>query len=320
MAKIVSGCMFNHGLKIKKSRQESMTKIIAGSASLQLANQICQNLGVPQVEAFIERYQDEELRVQLADNVFENDVIIVQSTSKPANDHLIELLLLIDAAKRSGARRVIACVPYFGYSRQDRPSYANGPISARLVATMLEAAGVDHLITLDLHSQQAEGFFKIGVQNIETITLFAGLLKNRPNLMIVSPDIGGIIRARKLSGLLGVDLAVINKVRKSHNICQMGEVIGNVAGFNCVLVDDIIDTGGTLCQAAELLMQSGALSVEVVVTHAVLSGQSVANIAKSAITKITVTGSIEQTNLPDKFIVADIVPLLWNSLKKLIKS
>jgi ribose-phosphate pyrophosphokinase len=296
-----------------------MTKIIAGSASLQLANRLCQDLDIPQVEAFIERYQDEELRVQLADGVYEEDVIIVQSTSKPANDHLMELLLLVDAAKRSGARRVIALVPYFGYSRQDRPSYAFGPISARLVATMLEAAGVDHLITLDLHSQQAEGFFKIGVQNIETISLFANLLKDRQNLMIVSPDIGGMIRACKLSGMLGVDLAVINKIRKIHNTCQMGEIIGDVAGFHCVLVDDIVDTGGTLCKAAELLIQKGALSVEVVVTHAVLSSDAVTNIAKSQIAKITVTGSIEQTALPEKFFVADIVPLLGNSLKKLAK-
>ncbi len=296
-----------------------MTKIIAGSASLQLAKRLNQALGLSRVEARIESYLDEELRVQLADGVCGEDVIIVQSTSKPANDHLMELLLLIDAAKRSGARQVIACVPYFGYSRQDRPSYANGPISARLVATMLEAAGVDHLITLDLHSQQAEGFFKIGVQNIETGALFADLLKNRPNLMIVSPDIGGMIRARKLSGLLQVDLGVINKIRKSHNTCQMGEIIGEVAGFHCVLVDDIIDTGGTLCQAAELLMQNGALSVEVVVTHAVLSGQAVAKIAQSAITKITVTGTIEQANLPDKFTVVDIVPLLGQSLQKLVQ-
>ncbi len=296
-----------------------MTKIIAGSNSRQLTHRLSKDLDIAQVEALIERFEDEELRVQLADGIYEEDVIIVQSTSKPANDHLMELLLLVDAAKRSGARRIIALVPYFGYSRQDRPSYNFGPISARLVATLIEAAGVDHLITVDLHSQQAEGFFKIGVQNIETMTLFADLLKDQPNLMIVSPDIGGMIRARKLSGMLGVDLAVINKIRKSHNTCQMGEIIGDVTGKHCVLIDDIVDTGGTLCKAAQLLMKSGALSVEAIATHAVLSGQAVANLEQSEIKKITVTGSIEQANLPGKFVVVDIAVLLGKILKKMIK-
>jgi ribose-phosphate pyrophosphokinase len=189
-----------------------------------------------------------------------------------------------------------------------------------LVATLIEAAGVDHLITLDLHSQQAEGFFQIGVQNIETLALFADLLKSQSNLMVVSPDIGGMIRARKLSSLLEVDLAVINKIRTTHNTCQMGEIIGNVAGKNCVLVDDIVDTGGTLCKAAALLMQHGALSVEAIATHAVLSGQAVANIEASVIKKITVTGTIEQTQLPAKFAIADISVLLGKSLMRMIKS
>jgi len=297
-----------------------MTKIIAGSASLSLANKLCQALQIPQVATSIERYMDQELRVQLQDSVYGEDVIIVQSTSKPANDHLMELLLLTDAAKRSGAHRVIACVPYFGYSRQDRPSYDFGPISARLVATMLESAGVDHLIALDLHSQQVEGFFKIGVQNIATTTLFADLLRGKSGLMIVSPDIGGTIRARKVSQLLGVDLGVIDKIRQSPNTCQIGEFIGNVIGFHCVLVDDIIDTGGTLCQAAELLIQKGALSVEVLVTHAVLSDQAVAKIMASAIKQITVTNSIEQVDLPSKFNVVDIAALMSDNLRKLIKN
>ena len=292
-----------------------MTKIIAGSSSKKLAQQLSTSLSIAQVEAFIERFEDEELRVQLADGVHEEDVIIVQSTSKPANDHLMELLLLVDAAKRSGARRVIALMPYFGYSRQDRPSYAFGPISARLVATLIEAAGVDHLITLDLHSQQAEGFFQIGVQNIETLTLFAGLLKGQPNLMVVSPDIGGMIRARKLSSLLGVELAVINKIRTTHNTCQMDEISGDVAGHHCVLIDDIVDTGGTLCKAAEFLMQRGALSVEAIVTHAVLSGQAVMNIETSAIKRITITETIEQQYASSKFNVLDISPLISSILK-----
>ncbi len=292
-----------------------MTKIIAGSTSKKLAQQLSANLNITQVEAFIERFEDEELRVQLANGVHDEDVIIVQSTSKPANDHLMELLLLVDAAKRSGARRVIALVPYFGYSRQDRPSYAFGPISARLVATLIEAAGVDELITIDLHSQQTEEFFKIGLQNIETTSLFADFLKAKQKLMIVSPDIGGTIRARKLSSVIGAEFVVINKIRKSHNTCQMAEISGDVLGQHCVLIDDIVDTGGTLCKAAEFLMQRGALSVEAIVTHAVLSGQAVMNIEASAIKRMTVTETIEQQYTSPKFNVLDISVLISSILK-----
>lgn len=295
-----------------------MTKIIAGSSSQKLAHQLGKELGLDVMKPQVERFEDEELRVQLTSEVYEEDVLIVQSTSKPANDHLMELLLLVDAAKRSGARRIITLIPYFGYSRQDRPSYAFGPISARLVATLIEASGVDHLITVDLHSQQAEGFFKIGVQNIEIVSLFVDTLKNIPNLMIVSPDVGGMIRARKLSGMLGVDLAVINKTRESHNICEMSEIIGNVTGKNCVLIDDIVDTGRTLCKAAELLVKRGALAVEAIATHAVFSGQAIENIEKSKIKKMTVTGSIEQVNLPNKIAVVDITSLLSSNLKRLV--
>ncbi len=292
-----------------------MTKIIAGRASKHLATRLCKDLGLHQIEAFVECYQDQELRVQLAESTYDDDIIIVQSTSKPANDNLMELLLLVDAAKRSGAKRIVTCVPYFGYSRQDHSSYAFGPISTSLVASLLEAAGVDHLITIDLHSQQAKRFFKIGVQNIDSTSLFADLLKGRQNLMIVSPDSGGIIRAQKLSDLLNIGCAVINKIRKSHNICQMVEIIGDVAGYSCIIVDDIVDTGNTICKAAELLIQKGAISVEVFVTHGVLSGAALANINNSAITKITVTNSIEQTDLGQKFSLVDIVPLLVTALK-----
>ena len=290
-----------------------MTKIIAGTSSKKLAEQLSENLKITQIEAFIEHFEDGELRVQLASSTSEEDVIIVQSITNPANDHLMELLLLVDAAKRSGARRVIALVPYLGYSRQDQPSH-NGPVSAHLVAKLIEAAGVDHLITIDLHSQQIEGFFKIGVQNIETATLFAEFLKGRSNLIIVSPDAGSTVRARKLSSMLGVGIAVINKIRKSHNTCQMYGVTGDVAGKHCVLIDDIIDTGETLCKAAELLVQHGALSVEAMVTHAVFSRQALGNVEKSNIKKIAITNSIEQTGLPDTFMVANMVPLLIDAL------
>jgi ribose-phosphate pyrophosphokinase len=296
-----------------------MAKIIAGSACSQLVNTLCQNLDIAKIDTYIERYQDQELRVQLSEGAYNEDVIIVQSTSKPANDHLMELFLLVDAAKRSGARQVIAVLPYFGYSRQDRPSYAYGPISARLVANLLEASKVDHLITIDLHSPQIEGFFKINVQNIETTTLFASSLKDKPNLTIVSPDIGGLIRARKLSGLLNTNLAVISKIRKNYNTCEMDGIMGDVSGAHCVLIDDIVDTGNTLCQAAELLMKNGALSVEAFATHAVLSEQAINNISNSTIDKMVVTNSISQSNLGPKFKVIDIAALLAENLKKFSK-
>ncbi len=297
-----------------------MKKIIAGTTSRSLAKSLALNLGIQEISVSIERYLDQELKVQLAEDVCSDDIIIVQSTSKPANDHLMELLLLVDAARRLGARRVIACVPYFGYSRQDRPSYKFAPISASLVASIMETAGIDHLVTLDLHSQQIEGFFKIGVQNLDTIEVFASHLKNRPNLMIISPDIGGTIRAKKLSGLLGTDLAVINKTRKSSNTCEMESIIGNVQGFECVIVDDIIDTGQTLCKAAEILINQGASCVEVMASHAVFSGDSLKNIENSAIKKVTVTNSIEQKILPKKFNVIDIAPIVSNYLNKLIRN
>ena len=293
-----------------------MTKIIAGRASLKLAIQICQKLRLSQIEALIEHFQDKELRIQLADNVYAEDVVIVQSTSQPANDHLMELLLLVDAAKRSGARKVIACVPYFGYSRQDKQFYNFEPVSAHLVATMLEAAGVNNLITIDLHSKKIKDFFKINVQNIETTNLFANILKNKPNLIVVSPDIGGIIRSHKLSDKLGVGLAITNKIRKVHNTCKIDEIIGNVLDFHCVIVDDIIDTGDTLCQTTELLIKKGALSVEAIATHAVLSGNAINNLKNSAISKIIVTNTIQQTNLPEKFEVVDVTNLLSNHIRK----
>lgn len=297
-----------------------MTKIIAGSSNPKLAKQLSQAFNIKYSETHIERFQDGELRVQIKEDLHNEDVIIVQSTSRPANDNLMELLLLIDTAKRAGARHVMALIPYFGYSRQDKPSYPFGPISARLVASLLETAGVDHVITLDLHSQQSEGFFKVSAQNIDTTPLFIEPFKNHSNIMIVSPDIGGTNRARKLSGLLGTDLAVINKTRQAPNTCQMDEIIGNVSNHHCIIIDDIIDTGETLCKAADLLMKHGALSIEAIASHAVFSGQAITNLENSIIKKIIVTDSITQENLPNKFEVFNIAPLCIKNLQKIIKN
>ncbi len=268
------------------------------------------------ITAHTKKFADQELHVQIDYDLHNQDVAILQSTSKPVNDHLMELLLIADTAKRAGARRIIAIIPYFGYSRQDRPSYNLGPISASLVATLIEASGVDRVITIDLHSRQSEGFFKIRVQNLDPLLLFTPLFKGINNCTVVSPDIGGLPRAQKLTGCLGVDLAVINKSRKQDGECIMSEVIGDVADKSCVLVDDIVDTGETLCQAATLLRQKGARSVSACVTHAVLSGECISRIERSSFDKFYITDTINALPLPDKIQVITISGIISDALKR----
>ena len=289
--------------------------IIAGSSNPSLAKNIAAKIVAPCIQANIKRFEDQELRIQVEGRLYEQDAIIIQSTSKPANDHLIELLLLADTARRAGASRIIAIIPYFGYSRQDRPSYAHGPISASLVANLLEAAGIDRVITLDLHSKQIEGFFKIGVQNLDPFTLFVHLFADKKDHIIVSPDIGGLTRAKEFSHNLGYPLAVINKTRSPAGECSMDKVIGEVKAKHCIIVDDIIDTAGTICKAAELLMSKGALSVTACVTHPVLSGNAITLIDESALRKLYVTNSIIHPNLSNKIEVIAIDEILANSLK-----
>lgn len=295
-----------------------MAKIIGGSSNKTLLQDLNKVLGFDFIDAKIERFADQELRIELQSSLYNENVLIVQSTSCPANDHLMELLLLVDAVKRLGAKKIVALIPYFGYSRQDRRSYDFSPISASLVANILESSGVDHLITFDLHSKQLEGFFNIGVQNIDPLELFASFIKEKNNVAIVSPDVGGMVRARKLGSILSVEIAVINKIRKNYNECSMNEIIGDVKGKNCVLVDDIVDTGNTLCKAAELVIKNGALSVEVFVSHAVLSKDAMDKLEKAHIKKIITTKTIEQKKLPSKFVVIDIVPILCDSIRKII--
>jgi len=296
-----------------------MTKLIAGSSSQKLAKQLSDILGLDFVDARTAYFEDGELRVEVANDLREKDVVIVQSTSNPVNDHLMELLLLVNAVKHSGASRAVAVLPYFGYARQNRVTSLNGPISAQLVATLFEVVGVDHLITVDLHAQNITDFFTIPVQNVETTPLFADFLRNRKNLMIVSPDAGSRIRAQKLSQALGCNFAVMNKIRKADTTCQMSELNANVAGYDCILVDDIIDTGNTLCSAAEFLVKQGALSVEAVATHAVLSGQSAARIEKSALKQVSLTQTIEHQVLPPKFHALDVALLLSDKIKILFE-
>ncbi|WP_341756638.1 MULTISPECIES: ribose-phosphate diphosphokinase [unclassified Candidatus Tisiphia] len=294
-------------------------KILAGLSHQKLARHLAKELNCQYVESYITTFDDSETKVQILDDVQGCDVVIVQSTSRPTNNHLMELLLLVDTVKRAGASQVTAVIPYFGYSRQDRRYYNLSPVPARLVANMLETAGVDRVITVDLHSQQLEGFFKIAVQNLEPISLFAPIIESYDNSIIVSPDIGGFVRIGKANKLFNMNMAVINKSRDSNDQCQMSEIIGNVSGKHCLLIDDIVDSGETICKGAKLLMEVGALSVNAFVTHPVLSGASKKNIEDSDIINIYITDTIETSDLPSKFHVISVIPIIVAALQKSVR-
>lgn len=292
-------------------------KILAGLSHKKLARHLAKELNCQYVETYITTFDDSETKVQILEDVQGCDVVIVQSTSRPTNNHLMELLLLVDTVKRAGASKVTAVIPYLGYSRQDRRYDNFSPVPARLVANMLEIAGVDRIITVDLHSQQLEGFFKIAIQNLEPISLFAPIIKNYNNAIIVSPDIGGFVRIGAVNKLFNINMAVINKSRDSTDQCQMSEIIGNVSGKHCLLIDDIVDSGETLCKGAKLLMAVGALSVDAFVTHPVLSGASKKNIENSDIMNIYITDTIETTDLPSKFHIISVTPIIVAALQSM---
>lgn len=292
--------------------------IIAGNSHVSLAKQVGQRLGVDVVIADTKRFDDQELRIQIDRNMQEQDVVIIQSTSKPANDHLMELLLIADTVKRAGARRIIAVMPYFGYSRQDRPSYRHGPISASLVASLIKASGVDTVITIDLHSKQSEGFFKRGVHNLDSLPLFVPLFQNMTDCVIVSPDIGGIPRARAFANALGAELAIINKSRQQDGACVMREMIGDVRDKNCILIDDIIDTGGTLCQASNLLHIEGCKSISACITHGVFSSESLKKVKAANFNKFYITDTISSLNLPDNIEIISVDKIISDELQRFI--
>lgn len=289
-------------------------KVISGRSHPIFAKTLADLIRAEYSEVSIENFQDGELRVQIFGDFYKENVIIVQSISHPANDNLMELLMLTDACRRAGAERIIAVIPYFGYSRQDRKSYDHGPITVSLIANLLEASGVNVLISVDLHSEQIGGFFKIDVQNLEPITLFLPFIRSSKNCVIVSPDAGGVTRAKKVSSFLEVDLAIINKMRSRHNECYMNEIIGSIKNKHCLLIDDIIDTGGTICKAANLLIEQGALSVDAYVTHGVLSGESQNLIERSNLRRIYITDTIKNIELSSKFHLVSVKKLIAESL------
>ncbi len=275
-------------------------KIVSGNSNIQLAQSIATHLDQKLVKATIKRFADQEISVEVHENIRGEDVFVVQSTSYPANDNLMELLLTLDAMRRSSARRVTAVIPYFGYARQDRKSGPRTPISAKLVANLITQAGADRVLTMDLHAGQIQGFFDIPVDNLYAAPMFAKDIAKTyagRELVIVSPDVGGVVRARSLATRLHCDLAIIDKRRPRAGVSEVMNVIGDVEGRDCILVDDIVDSGGTLINAAKALIAEGATSASVYVTHGVLSGEASARIRDSALESLTVTNSICATDL-----------------------
>lgn len=274
----------------------STMAVFAGNANPQLAHDIARHLMVPLGRAAVTRFSDSEVTVELLENVRGRDVYIVQPTCSPANDHLMELLIMVDACRRASAARITAVIPYFGYARQDRrPRATRVAITAKLVANMIASAGVDRVLTVDLHADQIQGFFDIPVDNVYASPVLLGDAWKRKyeNLMVVSPDVGGVVRARALAKRLDdADLAIIDKRRPRANESEVMNIIGEVAGKSCVLIDDLVDTAGTLCHAAHALKDAGAKRVTAYITHAVLSGPAVGRIDKSALDELVVTDTI----------------------------
>ena len=282
-------------------------KLISGNANLTLAKSIARRMSMHRgmsislVDARVERFNDQEIFVEVFENVRGEDMYIIQPTSNPANDNLMELLIMVDALRRSSASRITAVIPYFGYARQDRRAKARTPISAKLVANLIAQAGVDRVLTLDLHAAQIQGFFDIPVDNLYASPVFSLDIRHNfrgrlDEVMVISPDVGGVARARELAKRINAPLAIVDKRReKAGEVAEM-TVIGNVKDKVCIIVDDICDTAGTLCKAAEVLMEQGAKEVHSYITHGVLSGPAVERVSKSVMKSLVITDSIQPTD------------------------
>jgi ribose-phosphate pyrophosphokinase len=271
------------------------TVLFTGNANPALAREIAQTLGVELGKAKVSRFSDGEVDVEIQQNVRARDVFVVQPTCAPTNEFLMELMIMVDAFKRASARRITAVIPYFGYARQDRrPRSTRVPISAKVVANLLETVGVERLLTMDLHADQIQGFFDIPVDNIYASPVLLSDLKSKayPNLVVVSPDVGGVVRARALAKQLGSDLAIIDKRRAAANVSEVMHVIGEIEGRNCVIMDDMIDTAGTLVKAAEVLKERGAKRVYAYCTHPVFSGPAIERITRSQLDEVVITNTI----------------------------
>lgn len=299
-------------------------KIMSGNSNLPLARAIAAYLEVPLTDASVRRFADEEVFIEIHENVRGEDVFIVQSTSFPANDNLMELLIGIDALKRASAKRITAVVPYFGYARQDRKPGPRTPISAKLVANLITKAGADRVLAVDLHAGQIQGFFDIPTDNLYGAPTMAADIQARygdEDLMVVSPDVGGVVRARALAKRLdNAPLAIVDKRRDRPGESEVMNIIGDVQGRSCILIDDIVDSGGTLCNAAQALLDQGAKSVAAYITHGVLSGGAVARVDKSALKELVITDTIQPTDAAqdsDRIRVLTIAPLLGEAVRRI---
>jgi ribose-phosphate pyrophosphokinase len=303
----------------------SEIKLLAGNSNRALTESIAAYLGVPLTKCQVRRFADMEIFVEIQENVRGLDTFIIQSTSFPANDHLMELLIMTDALRRASARRITAVVPYFGYARQDRKPAPRAPISAKLVANLITRAGCDRVLTVDLHAGQIQGFFDIPTDNLYSAPVIVRDIKERldlNNVMVVSPDVGGVVRARALAKRIDAPLSIVDKRRERAGESEVMNIIGDVRGKSCILVDDIVDSGGTLCNAAEALLAKGAREVYAYITHGVLSGGAVARISSSKLKELVLTDSIQPTEavrVAKNIRVISIAPLLGEAIARTAK-
>ena len=297
--------------------------IISGNSNPILANQISKELKVKTIDVTVTRFSDQEVFVEINENIRGKNIFVIQSTSMPANDHIMELLITIDALKRASANTVTAVIPYFGYARQDRKVGPRTPISAKLVADVLTTAGIDRLLTIDLHAGQIQGFFDIPVDNLYAAPVITkDILKNYKDkdLVVISPDVGGVVRARGIAKRINGDLAIVDKRRDKANESEVMNIIGDINNRDCIIVDDIVDTAGTLCNAAEALINEGANSVSAYITHGVLSGPAIERIQNSKLKELVITDSIAPTKLildASNIRIINLAPLIAEAIRRI---
>src|ERR1700730_12945624 len=314
-----------HARKAHARRKMAEMKILAGNSNRALTEAIAAYLGLPLTKCQVRRFADMEVFVEILENVRGQDTFIIQSTSYPANDHLMEVLIMTDALRRASARRITAVIPYFGYARQDRKPGPRTPISAKLVANLITRAGADRVLTVDLHAGQIQGFFDIPTDNLYAAPVLVRDIKQRFSLddvIVVSPDVGGVVRARALAKRIGAPLAIVDKRRERAGDSEVMNIIGDVAGKTCILVDDIVDSGDTLCNAADALLREGAQVVYAYITHGVLSGGAVARIAASRLKELVLTDTIQATEairVSNNIRVVSIAPLIGEAIARIAK-
>ena len=298
-------------------------KLVTGNSNLTLAKNISDYVGIDLSNCDVKRFADKEIFIEMQENVRGEDVFVIQSTSFPANDNLMELLILIDTLKRASAKRITAVIPYFGYARQDRKPGPRTPITSKLVANMIDKAGANRVLTMDLHAGQIQGFFDIPTDNLFAAPILTSNIKNKiknTSPIVVSPDVGGVVRARIIAKRIGADLAIVDKRRERAGESEVMNIIGDVDGRACFIIDDIVDSAGTLCNASNALLEKGATEVYAYVTHGVLSGEAVQRVNKSSLTKLVVTDTIEESDLvlkSDKIEVISISSLLGEAIKRI---